>query len=433
MGLYNIALQVPIVSKTIKKVSSRFDTIENENRILARQVVDLRIQLKALKGEKINVVFLCHRPAVWRSTKSIYEYLRKNPRVKCSIVTFPQLTPSGEYDDEKADEYFDGNEDWVGGFNKESQTFMDLKTLEPDYVFYQQGYNSIYVREYRSNVVSSYAKICYLSYFAHLEDLVNNGVADECYQMDFLRDVSMFFAQTRGEEKWLQDNICKHMSVPMKVFLTGYPKYDNLEEYKEGDSQAWKGRTWQGKFRIIWTPRWTTNENACHFFTYKDKLLEFCQRNPTVDFLFRPHPQSWVEWEHTGELPKDKAVEYKQRYNSIDNAFIDEQADYLRTFYHSDCLVTDTSSVMPEYFLTGKPIVYCYNDRSRNQYQYNKGMSRAFYWVKTWEELEKTLDMLKQGDDPLREKRDCMISEFLREKGNAGKRIGDIILHDAFR
>lgn len=287
-------LRLPLASKVKDKLLCKFDAIEYENQLLAEQIIDLRIQLKVLQGKKINVVFLCHRPAVWRSTKSIYEYLKKDGRVKCMIVTFPQLTPFGTYDDEKADEYFDGNEDLVKGFDWETKQLIDLKKLEPDYVFYQQGYNSIYIPEYRSNIVSKYAKICYLSYFTYLEDLVNNGVADECYQIDFLRDVSMFFAQTRGEAEWLQDNICKHLLVPLKVFLTGYPKYDNLEEYKEGDSQAWKGRAWQGKFRIIWTPRWTTNENACHFFTYKDKLLEFCHRNPTVDFLFRPHPQSWL-------------------------------------------------------------------------------------------------------------------------------------------
>lgn len=433
MKIYNMLLRLPLASKVKDKLLCKFDAIEYENQLLAEQIIDLRIQLKVLQGKKINVVFLCHRPTVWRSTKSIYEYLKKDGRVKCMIVTFPQLTPFGTYDDEKADEYFDGNEDLVKGFDWKTKQFIDLKKLEPDYVFYQQGYNSIYIPEYRSNIVSKYAKICYLSYFTYMNNLANGGVDDECYQLDFLRDVSFFFAQYDSEKKYLESRLENVRGKKPMIFITGYPKYDNLTEYKESDSKAWGKKSWQGRFRIIWTPRWTTNENACHFFNYKDKLLDFCQNNQDIDFLFRPHPQAWVEWAHTGELSKREASLYRKKYDNVENATIDSISEYLSTFYHSDCLITDTSSIVPEYFLSGKPIIYCYEDGSRYQFERGKGFSDGLYWVKNWKELQNTLERLKKGEDPLREKRKQLIQECFNMKKSAGANIGNIIINDAYQ
>ena len=418
MNMFHTLLQLPVVSTIKKKIISKYKNLKYENEIIARQVVDLRIQVKALKGEKINVVFLCHRPAVWRSAKSIYEFLKQDERVKCIIVTFPQLTPLGTYDDEKADEYFSGNEDLVKGFNKATEKFIDLKTLDPDYV-------------YRSDVVSKYAKICYLSYFTYMANLKNGGVDEECYQLDFLKNVSFFFAQDSNENDYLKKRFADVKIKPV-VSITGYPKYDNLNEYMDNDSEAWKGRTWNGKFRIIWTPRWTTNENACHFFDYKDKLLDWCSKNDAVDFLFRPHPQAWVEWNHTGEFPQKEADIYKAKYCNIENAFIDTTPEYLRTFYHSNCLITDTSSVVPEYFLSGKPIIYCYGDNSRYQFEKGKGFSDGLYWVRNWSELEETLQMLIKGEDPLKEKRMWLINSYLDKKNSAGSNIGKIIITDAY-
>lgn len=431
MNIYHMLLKFPVVSKVRKKLLTKYECLEDENDMMARQLVDLRIQVKALKGEKINVVFLCHRPAVWRSTKSIYEFLKQDERVNCMIVTFPQLTPSGKYDDEKADEYFLGNEDLVNGFDKKTEKFIDLKTLNPDYVFYQQGYNSIYIPEYRSDVVSKYAKICYLSYFTYMANLKNGGVDDECYQLDFLKNVSFFFAQDSSETEYLEKRLAELKIKPL-VTMTGYPKYDNLDEYMDSDSEAWQGRNWSGKFRIIWTPRWTTNENASHFFDYKDKLLDFCNDNQNIDFLFRPHPQSWVEWNHTGEFPEKEANEYKAKYNNIENAIIDSTSEYLRTFYHSNCLITDTSSVVPEYFLTGNPIIYCYEDNSRYQFERGKGFSDGLYWVNNWNELNEILKMLIKGEDPLKEKRIQLISNYLDKKNSAGSNIGTVIIDDAY-
>ena len=431
MNYINILKRIPGLSSIMNMFINKFDTIENENMILAQQLIDLRNLEKKNRGNKINVIFVCHRPAVWRSMKSIYEELKKDERFKITIVTIPQITPTGDFDDEGADDYFKiyGS---ISGFNKNTRSFIDLRKLEPDYIFFQQPYNSIYPQQYRSNIVSKYAKICYLSYFTYLDNLTVQDVSDECYPFDYFRNISLFFSQNEKEKKYLDNRLSDFVSYKPKICLTGYPKYDNLREYSLNDSNVWNYSEWEGHFRVLWTPRWTTNENSCNFFEYKDKLLKYCAENNKIDFVFRPHPQSWIEWENTGELKKKHADEYKKKYQQYSNTSIDTSSEYLNTFYHSDCLITDTSSIVPEYFLTGKPIIYCFKENSRFIFERHESYGDGMYWVKNWDELRSTLSELIKGNDSLKEKRKELIAKCFEQKGTAGRKIVDEIIRDAF-
>lgn len=431
MGIYCIIRKLPGVSLVVDRMKDRFECLENENIILSRQIIDNRIRLKALRGEKIHVLFLCHRPAVWGSMKSIYERLCDDKNFKVTIVTIPQLTITGEYDDEGVDSFFHG-ENTVQGYRRDTDTFIDLKELQPDYVFYQQPYNMNYIPEYRSEVVSKYARICYLAYFTYMDNLAQGNPYDECYPLDFLRDVSYFFSQYDSEAEYLQNRVATLQPYRPRIEITGYPKYDSIECYREQDSDVWKNKEWSGHFRVIWTPRWTTNEHCCHFFDYKDKILELCRRMPDIELVFRPHPQSWMEWEHTGEFTRVQAEQYRTEYDELNNAAIDNTAEYLGTFYHSDCLITDTSSLVPEYLLTGKPVIYCNREKSTNKFQRGIGFSDALYWVESWEELEKTILRLKHGEDPLREIRKDISTKYCDRKTTAGEKITEILKRDIF-
>ena len=431
MGIYRIIRKLPGVSSVGDRIKHRFECLENENIILSRQIIDNRMRLKVLKGERINILFLCHRPAVWGSMKSIYESLCRDEWFNVMIVTIPQRTASGEYDDEGVDSFFQG-QNVISGYNREKNTFIDLKELQPDYVFYQQPYNVNYIPEYRSDVVSKYARICYLAYFTYMDNLTQGNPYDECYPLDFLKDVSYFFAQYDSEAEYLMGRMALLQPYRPHIEITGYPKYDYLERCREKDSDIWKHREWEGHFRVIWTPRWTTNEHCCHFFDYKDHILELCEQQQDIELVFRPHPQSWLEWEHTGEFTRKEAEQYKARYEKMNNAVIDATPEYLNTFYHSDCLVTDTSSLVPEYLLTGKPVIYCNREESTNKFQRGKGFSNALYWVESWDELEKTILMLKRGEDPLRNLRENILKKYYDRKVTAGDKIADFIRRGLF-
>ena len=112
--------------------------------------------------------------------------------------------------------------------------------------------------------------------------------------------------------------------------------------------------------------------------------------------------------------------------------FIDKEKDYRKGFEWSDCLIADMTSLMGDYFLTGKPIIYCH--RSDNLSAAGRHLAEGFYWVRCWEELKNTLEMLASGEDPLYEKRQEIIREhyFLPKEG-AGYLIKEFIKSDALK
>ena len=426
--------KISVVRKYKEKLNNKFSVIQNEILQLSKENIELRLKIKKITGEKINVIFVCHRPAVWGSLKTVYETMKQDSCFNVKIVTIPnkkQLPVLGlnheTYESEGAEDFWEG-EDVIPGYNYETKEWLDLKTLEPDYVFFQQPYNIERCQAQKSWEVAKYAKLAYVEYGYH----TNHALALDCLPKNFIRNVSLFFLQNKTEKEWYDEYFKEIDNNFTKMYITGFPRFDCLENYVNEQSICWKNNH-NGRFRVIWTPRWTTNENNCNFFNYKDKFIDYCKHNETsVDFIFRPHPQAFLNWIAEGELTNEDVSKLNKIFDESNNMVIDKTKEYLTTFYSADCLISDYSSVVPEFFLTGKPVLYCINKNA--VYNIEGEITKGFYMIHNWNELEKTLFDLQNGIDPLKEIRKNLIkSEFLMTEETAGKRISDIIKKDAMK
>ena len=423
--------RLPIVKNYKNKINDRFTKINNEILQLANENIELRLKLKKVLNEKINIVFICHRPAVWGSLKTVYEAMKQDSAFDVKIVTIPnkkQLPKLGLaheiYESEGAEEFWQGD-NVISGYNFKTKEWIDLKNLKPDYIFFQRPYNIERCPNYKSWEVMKYAKLCYVEYGYN----TNHKLAIECLPKDFIKNVSLFFLQNNTEFEWYKNYFNSINNNFTRMYVTGFPRFDGVTKYINSESNLWKNKH-EGRFRIIWTPRWTTNENNCNFFNYKDKLLNYCiEHQNTIDFVFRPHPQAFLNWKAEGEMNDLEIKELKEIYKNSKNMIIDDSKEYLSTFYSADCLISDYSSIVPEFFLTGKPVIYCTNDKSIFTIEGN--ILKGFYVVKNWEELSNTINFLMKGIDPLKEKRMELIkNEFHLDNINSGTKIKEIIKND---
>ena len=104
---------------------------------------------------------------------------------------------------------------------------------------------------------------------------------------------------------------------------------------------------------------------------------------------------------------------------------LDEKPSYDDAFNTADILVTDYSSTIIEFFLRGKPIIYCgKREELSPQIAY---VTKTFYYVNGWEQLKRVLDELKEGIDPLKEDRRIAIELFREGNQNAGEAILSIL------
>lgn len=426
----------PFIRKFYKKIENLQKQIENIEKgmlDLSYQNIQLRYKIKRLLNDKINVVFICHRPAVWGSLKSVYEAMRNDTLFNVKIVTIPNKKSLPKIDLNHEVYMSEGAEDfWIGdnvfsGYDYENKTWFNLSELNPDYVFVQQPYDDCRPEFLKSVNIAKIAKLCYVSYFAFLPNKINDEVNISCNPKRFLKNVCFYFSQCDEDTKLIQNRITNSNT---KVIKTGFPGYDYLNYSKDKTETSWK-KNGNAKFKVIWTPRWCTNEGNCNFFNYKDNLIKYCLGEDDVSFVFRPHPQAFTNWEASGEFTKDQRDNLIEVFENSNNMAIDTRKEYISTFWESSCLITDISGIIPEYFLTGKPIIYCNNKNTYNTFVKGKGYTSGFYWVENWIELEDTLNMLRRGEDPLNEKRlELIKSEFELPNLGSGTIIKDIIKQD---
>ena len=78
--------------------------------------------------------------------------------------------------------------------------------------------------------------------------------------------------------------------------------------------------------------------------------------------VFRPHPLTFKNFISLGLITSDEVDEYLRKFQNNEQLYYDQTSEYFTTFWHSDVFVGDISSIIPCYFLTGKPIIYCHTD-----------------------------------------------------------------------
>ena len=81
----------------------------------------------------------------------------------------------------------------------------------------------------------------------------------------------------------------------------------------------------------------------------------------------------------------------------------DNSSDYTESFANSDVLVTDPSSILIQYFMTEKPIIYC--DTGVELDDIFTAIIDVNYIAKDFEEVKKYIQLLKEGYDPKKEAR----------------------------
>ena len=431
MRLLDRVIHVPYVWENLRKAGllkgyerRAFCRLEK-----ARAEIDARLARKAAAGEKVNVVFVCHRPQVWPSLKPVYEALKADSRFQVQIVAIPQRSPvkglgylNEIYTSEGAEAFF-RPEGCLEGYDYERKRWLDLRTLAPDYVFFQQPYNVARPDAYTSAAVSAYAKVCYITYYIMLD--IDHRTVD-CTPVDFLHDLSFYFSQNAADAAFIRGRLEKGGPNLCRVEITGHPRLEGLERHRADTCDRWDR---PDRFKVLWAPRWTTHEGNCHFFAYREPLMAWCEADADTELMLRPHPQAFKEWRSTGEM--DAAGEAALRESFRRERFhLDEEENFYPQLFTADVLITDPSSLIIDAYFTGKPIIYCASG-GRND-GVTEVLRPGLYWTESWDEVARTLDMLRAGEDPLREVRADCARQYQGADGAAPTRkIVEILRADA--
>ena len=381
----------------------------------------------------IRVGFLCQYIPSWTKLQPIYEMMRSDDRFEPLLICVPSCIQDGVLleTDGKNDtlEYFQqhGYPEAINAL-QDNLSWLDLKDMNLSYVFYPRPYDTYMPTCYQSRNVYRHSKICLILYGMN----VTQEVVRITLNRSFFRHVYYYFAELPSPRRYNSKTgwLLHGLGLQKSLYL-GIPGVETIRAAQHLACPAWDFS--KTGFRVMWTPRWTTDLKlgGSNFFTYYQFLLNMAENCPEYSFLFRPHPLTISHFLETGELTQEQADRFLQRCEELQNVSIDTEKEYAATFWGTDVLITDISGIIPEYFVSGKPMIFCASNMHLTLEETTAKMVDASYVVYNEEELKACLENLKNGIDPQAEKRQKILDAYFGEENSCpSKRIVALLAAD---
>lgn len=383
---------------------------------------------KIRKNKELVVVFVLQYPETWNSLKTVYENFKKQ-NVICKIICIPKVENINDkiYNINKlkrndAFEFMKENKDAINAYLGDGEWY-NLKKLNPDYVFYTRPYNYHYPDSYKTNSVCQYSKICYIPYGFTLCD---GNIFNSVYNNWILCQSKYIFVCSRNMNNILRRNYFYQYITRKNEFLYfGYPRFDLL---KRIDNTAQND-----KFTITWMPRWEFDKNNkgqkySHFLDYYEAIVDFAKENKDVNFIIRPHPLMFKTMVQEKIKTEQEVNEIKKYLSNFENIIIDNTNDYMECFCKTDLLIADTTSLLIEFFVTGKPIIL--TDTIDGYMKDAKIMAKSLYNTLKWDEIKKIITDIKCGNDKLKDKRRNALSKIIKDDIDSGEKIVNYLIQE---
>ena len=373
-----------------------------------KNAITQRFIIKSSNNLPINIAFLVEEPSVIKNILSVVEELHRDERFDVMLVNL-------WYKSYKKDGYTYVRPDIesvidtsvynvIESYDPESGHWLDLECLLPDYVFFSRPYDFYRNEAFYIGEVSKYARTCYVPYCiqtigGEVEKLL---LTPECNNLHY------FFVDNSIRIGIVKEILGESFADNGRAVFKGYPGIDMLkanEQIKHVQSD---------RFNVLWTPRWNNGENNCHFFEYWKVLADYAKDFDDCSIIFRPHPLCFNNFLNRGELTEEELENVRKAYSNPNE--IDESSNYIDAFSRSSVLVADETSMIAEYFLTEKPIIFC-----KKETHFSLLMDRLVegcYVVSNEDELIEKLNFIKSGNDPLKDKRIELTRELLTNYSN---------------
>lgn len=384
-------------------------------------------------NNKMRIVFIVQRTEVFNSVRTIFEAALAND--ECEVYLLPLPRCATEYKELFWETYASVVEfcyQLHGGtvidtYDFETETYYDLTRLMPDYIFLNVPYTMQYPDVYSLEKLALIAKVCYVPYgYAMPNEELFSDLYASAFYTGLTKHISFLFADGDTSYSYCKKNRMwlSELLFGKRLYNIGYPRFDTIDVH---EARA-IGNT------ILWMPRWTAAKQIAdgnigsHFFDYNDDLLEYVDSQDYYRLVIRPHPLMFENYIKYGLMSEQDVLMYKEVMKNNGKFSLDENSSYDDAFNMADVLVADYSSTIIEFFLRGKPVIYC-GKREELSPQI-ADVTKTFYYVNGWEQLNKVLDDLKDGIDPLKEERRIAVEQFRAGTQDAGETILNVLRKD---
>ena len=399
----------------------RISAITKTLSLRAAYAKDLQDIRKQIRGRKVKVLFPVNEIAKWKS-QSVYDLMVQStkfePVIALTLADISWRLTTEEQEGKLKDlrEFFERrNMPLVMAYDLQARKAIDFRVFSPDIVFYSQPWDYAEVQMPAS--VAFYALTCYVPYF-----VLNYGYIDIDVMCEFHREIWRHFLLTKA---WAR-RYARHTHFwthAGKLLGTGHPQLDFFYLNKD---------QFETTNMVIYAPHWSissekydTFENYSTFLQMGRFILEYAWRHPEFQWVFKPHPSLKFALRESGEWTDAQIDEYWSEWEKIGVGCY--TCDYPSLFVKSKALITDCGSFLPEYFVTGKPLIHLISgNRKIEPAPPAKMYFDTFYQVHNENELLAVLSrVVEQGDDYRKNERLSMLEKVGLQGNYAAKNIVD--------
>lgn len=368
---------------------------------------------------QVRAVFFAGLGSTWDSMESVYEYMREDPRFDPVVVLMPIIRHIQQDGQERHEIIYTDYLTPMG------IPFLEWKKYRleddcPELAFTCQPYRGVVLPDFYPEVIAKYTRLVYLPYY--LPDMEYNE------SMEALCGLGVYHHAWKvicPSEK-VYEYYCRHaVNGGSNGLLTGVPKLDHLVTLRERGIALPKG--WErlrGKKVFLWNTWYDVNVSSLRQF---DEIVGWFSDKMDCTLIWRPHPMTAVVMRVNYPNLYPVYMDYIQRIQSMPNAILDQEVSYEAAFFYSNAMISDFSSMQPQYLLMDKPDCWVKN----NSWQ----LTGEEFIESRWMEQAETIDDIFAFMERIRNDEDynAGIRRTIREQdlpladGHCGERVCETV------
>ena len=280
-------------------------------------------------------------------------------------------------------------------------TLRLLKQLRPDALFRQSQWDADVPSPLATDRLG-FTRLCLMPY--ETVNIIRNvpaaGDPDGAFDSPYHRAAWLVFCANDQARELARDAGPRRAE---NYRVVGHPKADRLRSAEP----RWPLETGAGRPRVVWSAHhsigtgWT---DVGMFHLTAHDMLAWAEDDPELDFVFMPHP-ALLPYLDSPRSPIDSAwyAEWSERWQALPNATILDDQDYIPVLAASDLMVTDGLSMLVEYQVLGKPLIYLEREGHRPFNRIGEQLASGWRPAGTVAEARELARPLLGNDNPLRE------------------------------
>lgn len=341
-----------------------------------------RIRKKRELGDKINVAFLVTENQKWNASV-LYNKLKSTDIFEPTILLSKVEFHTQEQYENNFRFFSENGYKIERAFDFQSNKGLEIAKYDVDVLFVQQP--GAFIKNQNLLDLVTTSLVCYFPYGLMV---ANNN--KKHYDQPFNDILWKYFCVNEAiKNLYLEEN---KYAKNEQLVVSGHPKVDDYFAKKKNSIIRSDKKT------IIYAPHHSLEtSNSLQYATFDWnglEILEFAEKNEQFEFIFKPHPRLKYALIENKVMSEEEVKSYYTKWDSLDNAKINDSGDYWDDFEKSDIMITDCGSFIAEYYLTGKRLVLLINPNSQGYNRFGEKIVSQVETVNNIQELHYLLDSL---------------------------------------